>query len=116
MGRLNKHLTEVINPCWNYAGRCETKKDEVMNSVLGLAGESGEVADVVKKMYFHTEKAKYTDDLKKELGDVIFYWLKTLDLFDFTIEEVLEGNKEKLTSRHPELGVVTERFGKDAIR
>ena len=119
MGKFNRHLDEVVNKCWNYAGRCENHKDEVMNAILGLTGEAGECADVLKKYYFHTKKADsthYKKELLKEMGDVIFYWLKLRDLFNLSNEEILDMNRAKLESRHPEMGKVTERFGKDAIR
>lgn len=116
--QLDEHLNEVVNPCWNYAGRIKSEKDEVMNAVLGLAGEAGEVADQVKKIYYHTEKSADVnrEKIRLELGDVIFYWLKTAELFSWTPAEILAGNREKLESRHPEMGKVNERFGKDWIR
>lgn len=115
---FQKHLDEVINPCWNYAGRCDTRKDEVMNAVLGLAGEAGETADQVKKMYFHTTKPEsfHREKLVSELGDVFFYAIKFMELMDISLDEVLEGNRAKLMSRHPELGAVTERFGDGYIK
>lgn len=116
--RLDSHLAKVVNVSWNYAGRCESHKDEVMNAVLGLAGEAGEVADQMKKAYFHTDKGLnfHIDKLKLELGDVLFYWLKVADLFKLSVDEIIDANREKLESRHPELGKVTERFGAGAIR
>lgn len=113
---LYAHLDGVINRTWNFAGRCENHKDEVMNAALGLGGESGEVLDVLKKAYFHTDRGMPLDALTKELGDVLFYWLKMADLFKLNIEDIIDANREKLESRHPELGKVTERFGKDAIK
>ncbi len=118
MDQLKNHLDEVVNKSWNFAGRCKTHKDEVMNAILGLCGESGEVADVAKKAYFHTEKDLnfHIEKLKLELGDVMFYWLKVADLFKLSVEDILEANKGKLESRHPELGKVTERFGEGYIK
>lgn len=118
MGKLESHLENVVNKSWNFAGRCETHKDSVMNAVLGLAGEAGEVADVVKKAYFHTEKdlSFHIDKLRLELGDVMFYWLKIMDLFNLSVKEILDANREKLESRHPELGKVTERFAQGYIK
>jgi NTP pyrophosphatase (non-canonical NTP hydrolase) len=115
---FKKHLEEVINPCWNYAGRCDTWKDEVHNAVLGLAGEAGETADQVKKMFYHTEKKEghHKDKLVHELGDVFFYTIKFMDLMGITLSEVLEANREKLQSRHPELGKVKERFSDGYIK
>lgn len=89
-----------------------------MNALIGLASEAGETLDIGKKMWFHSEKPfdYFRPKLVLELGDILYYFLKVLDEFGITVDEVLAGNKKKLESRHPELGVVTERFGKDAIR
>lgn len=115
---LYRYLAEVINKTWNFSGRCESHKDEVMNAITGLSGESGEVADVIKKAYFHSPPPMDVTiyKLTLELGDVMFYWLKLADLFKIPIEEIIEQNRLKLESRHPELGKVTERFGKDMVK
>jgi NTP pyrophosphatase (non-canonical NTP hydrolase) len=51
-----------------------------------------------------------------ELGDVAFYFAKVLELTGHTLEEVLQANKEKLESRHPELGKVAARFSDGYIK
>lgn len=114
---LQKHLNEVIHPAWNFAGRLKTPAQHQQNAMIGLASEAGETLDIGKKMWFHTEKpfSFFRPKLVSELGDVLYYFLKTCDVFGITVEEVLAGNREKLESRHPELGKVTERFGKEAI-
>lgn len=54
----------------------------VLNGCLGLAGESGEVLDMVKKWIFHEKKMdKY--HLKKELGDVMWYVAMLCESFGF---------------------------------
>ena len=115
MNLLDQHYEEVIKPTWNYAKRIHTANDDWSNAALGLAGEAGEVVDTIKKMLFHTADKDYTEALKKELGDVFYYLIKVTKLAGFTVEEVLEMNKEKLASRHPELGRVRERWGEGAI-
>jgi NTP pyrophosphatase (non-canonical NTP hydrolase) len=115
---FERHLTEVIDKTWNYAGRCVTPNDHLANSVFGLAGEAGEVADQVKKMLYHTEKPFefHREKLVSELGDVLFYMIKFMSLTGITVEEALHNNAQKLASRHPELGQVTERFGAGYIK
>lgn len=113
MGKLKRHLNEVIRKTWNFSGRLKDQRDHEMNALIGLASEAGEALDVGKKYWFHT--AKPFPDLRpalvKELGDVAYYFLATLDAFDISLTEVLKENREKLESRHPELGKVVERFG-----
>jgi NTP pyrophosphatase (non-canonical NTP hydrolase) len=118
MSKLKKHLEEVINPAWNFAGRAKTVEDEKLNAYIGLSSEAGELLDILKKERFHSPKEPgfYRDKKLSEFGDVFYYLLKAMDLDNFTVKEVLAYNRKKLESRHPELGKVTERFGKDAIR
>lgn len=101
MNPLEKHLKDVVNKCWNYAGKAKSWQDEVMNAVLGLAGEAGEVADLHKKMFYHSEKDR-TLELINELGDVCYYLVKVMDLHGITLEQVLAANKEKLMARYAE--------------
>lgn len=111
---MYRHLNEVVNKTWNFSKRLVTQKDHEMNALVGLASEAGEVLDVGKKTWFHTEGIDRRDLLRSELGDVIYYWLKAVDVHNFNIGEILEENKRKLEGRHPELGVVTERFSKES--
>lgn len=112
-----QHL-ELVNKVWNYAKRCKSWTDEVQNATLGLVGEAGETTDQVKKMLYHTEKQFefHREKLVQELGDVHFYLIKLQDLLGITTQEALLANKAKLESRHPELGVVTERFADGYIK
>ena len=118
LGKLKKHLKEVVNVTWNFAGRCTTEKEHQQNALIGLASEAGETLDIGKKLWFHSEKPAgfWREKLVSELGDVLYYFLKTLDVFGISLKEVLAYNRKKLASRHPELGEVTERFGKEHIR
>ncbi len=118
MGRLKRHLDEVVNKTWNFAGRITDERGHQQNAMIGLASEAGELLDIGKKLWYHGEKPKdyWREKMLGELGDVIYYLLKVMDIFGFTLKEVLAYNRKKLASRHPELGEVTERFGKDAIR
>lgn len=100
IGSLEQHKQDVVDKTWNYAGKLKDFQDEVANAALGLAGEAGECADLAKKMLFHSEKPGRREALLLELGDVAYYFIKMMDLFGFTLEEVLEANKAKLTERH----------------
>ncbi len=68
--------------------------------VLGLAGESGEVADMLKKHLGHKhdlDKPK----MAKELGDVLWYVAACADMLGYTLEDVARMNIEKLKARYP---------------
>lgn len=67
---------------------------------LGVAGEAGEVADLIKKHLFHD---KPLDDaaLLRELGDVLWYLSYLAQATGHTLEEVALANVEKLRKRYP---------------
>jgi len=68
---------------------------------LGLCGEAGEVAEAVKK-YINKSKELKREDLKKELGDVMWYIASVSKHLGFSLSEVAAGNIEKLRKRHGE--------------
>lgn len=77
------------------------KKDVLINGVMGLCGESGEVIDIVKK---HLAQGHELDREKiiKELGDVAWYMAEIATVLDVELEEVLTLNIEKLKKRYPD--------------
>ena len=70
---------------------------------LGLAGEAGEVANIVKKIQ-RDHGGEITDEvrgkLQDELGDVLWYISACADELGLTLEEIAEFNVEKLAKRH----------------
>ena len=84
-----------------------SKQDVLLNGVMGLCGEAGETIDLVKK-HLHQGHPLDTEKLIKELGDVAWYLAETAWALDVSLEEVLEGNIQKLRSRYPE-EIATER-------
>lgn len=73
----------------------------VINACLGLPGEVGEVCDMVKKAIFHGHSINMRD-VKKEIGDVMWYLAMICDSFGFDIEEIAKMNIDKLKERYPE--------------
>ena len=67
---------------------------------LGLAGESGEVADIIKKNLNNTKNLDLTH-LKEELGDVLYYIVEACNCFEISLEEVVKLNIKKVKARHP---------------
>ena len=84
-----------------------TKKEVLINGVMGLCGEAGEAIDIVKKYLAHGHELD-RDHLIKELGDVAWYLAETAYALDISLEDVLLQNLEKLKKRYPE-GFDTER-------
>lgn len=80
----------------------KTKNNELFHLILGLVGESGEIAEKMKKVIRdHDSDETKVDvaDLKKELGDVLWYVAVLADYFDIKLEDIAETNIAKLASR-----------------
>lgn len=75
----------------------------VVYLTLGLAGESGEVADEIKKI-IRNDNGIITSERKKklclEMGDVMWYWLRLTKELDLDIEEIMSENLKKLSQRY----------------
>ena len=84
-----------------------TRKDVLINAVMGLCGESGEAIDIVKK-HLHQGHELDREKLIKELGDIAWYLAEAATALNIDLETVLERNIEKLKSRYPE-GFSAER-------
>lgn len=82
------------------------KKDILINGVMGLCGESGEVIDIVKKHLAQGHELD-RDKIIRELGDVAWYIAEIATVLDVELEDVLALNIEKLKKRYPE-GFSTE--------
>jgi NTP pyrophosphatase (non-canonical NTP hydrolase) len=68
---------------------------------LGLSGEAGEVADLVKKHIGHGHDLD-VNKLKLELGDVLWYIAGLAHVLGLTLSEVAEANVAKLKRRYPD--------------
>ena len=75
--------------------------DHLFNGMLGLAGETGECCDLVKKCFFQDGR-DIRDDLMDELGDCLWYIVEAVTAMDWTLEEVARHNVEKLKRRYPD--------------
>jgi NTP pyrophosphatase (non-canonical NTP hydrolase) len=77
------------------------KEDPILNSALGLAGESGECADLVKKNRFQGHELD-KEKLEKELGDVLWYIAEAASGLGINLENIAVTNIDKLSKRYPE--------------
>ena len=78
-----------------------SRKDVLINGVMGLCGESGEAIDIVKK---HLAQGHPLDTVKlaNELGDIAWYLAETAAAIGYDLETVFEQNIEKRKRRYPE--------------
>ena len=78
-----------------------SRKDVLINGVMGLCGESGEAIDIVKKWLAQGHELDRAA-LAKELGDIAWYLAETAYALDIPLEDILQGNIDKLAKRYPE--------------
>lgn len=77
------------------------RKEVLINSVMGLCGEFGEAIDIVKK-WLAQGHALDKERLAKELGDVAWYLAEAATALDIPLEDIFQGNLDKLKKRYPE--------------
>ena len=75
-------------------------KDQLNNYIFGLVGEVGEVVDLLKKFFYHGHEVD-SNRLKSELGDILWYVSAVASLFNINLQEIAQGNIEKLEKRYP---------------
>ena len=80
---------------------CDTPR--LLTAALGLAAESGEFTEVVKKILLQGKP--YTEEnifhMKRELGDICWYLAQACMALDTTFDEIIEMNVDKLKARYP---------------
>ena len=84
-----------------------SRKDVLINGVMGLCGESGEAIDIVKK-WLAQGHALDREKLAGELGDICWYLAETATALDLSLEDIMAANIDKLRKRYPE-GFEAER-------
>jgi NTP pyrophosphatase (non-canonical NTP hydrolase) len=79
-------------------------------AALGLSGESGEIADHVKKILYHGHPLDDAtrDKIAKEIGDILWYCAIGARGIGMSLSKIARMNVEKLRKRYPE-GFSTEK-------
>lgn len=78
----------------------EDRRELLTLTALGIAGEAGEVVDIIKKVLYHEHELD-APTLCKEMGDLLWYITLLCDTAGFTLDEVMQANVEKLRQRYP---------------
>jgi NTP pyrophosphatase (non-canonical NTP hydrolase) len=93
------------------AGRTSAASDDyqvdTLVAALGLCGEAGEVAELIKKHMGHGKRVD-TLELADELGDVLWYLTDLASRYGLDLGQIAARNVSKLRDRYP-LGFVKER-------
>jgi len=78
-----------------------TQEEHLLNAMLGLAGETGECCDLVKKGLYQDGR-EIRDKLFDELSDVMWYIAEAAAAMGFDMDDIAEHNIAKLRRRYPE--------------
>lgn len=81
--------------------------EHLINAMLGLAGEAGECADLVKK-HNYQDGRPVVAALKDELGDVLWYVAEAASCLGLNMDDIADANISKLRARYPD-GFSAER-------
>jgi NTP pyrophosphatase (non-canonical NTP hydrolase) len=77
------------------------ERERLMVQTLGLCGEAGEIADLVKKATWHG-RILTNEELTNELGDVLWYLADLATSRGINLADVAEHNLDKLARRYPD--------------
>ena len=102
--------SEASNSSVEMSNRIESLENEtgtnialLMTGAIGIASEGGEFAEIIKKCVF---QGKPMDDetifhCKRELGDIMWYWINSCRALGLDPNDVVQENVEKLKARYP---------------
>ena len=80
-----------------------TNVPRILTSAIGMLAESGEFAEIMKKVVFQGKP--FGEDerfhMKRELGDLLWYWIQGCIALGYTPDEVMDENIKKLEARYP---------------
>ena len=81
----------------------KTEFSQLLTASIGMQAESGEFSEVIKKIVFQGKEFNKDErfHLKRELGDVLWYWVQGCSALGYTPQEVMNENINKLESRYP---------------
>lgn len=94
---LNARFTEIEN-------ESNIKTPRLLTAALGLGSETGEFVEIVKKMFLQGKPASDENifHMKRELGDIMWYWVSACAALDLDPFEVITENQKKLEARYGE--------------
>jgi NTP pyrophosphatase (non-canonical NTP hydrolase) len=105
-------LTTFFNRCdeldGNFDDATQTHGPDInvpllLTAALGLAAETGEFCEIPKKMFFQGKPLNEENvfHMKRELGDVMWYWINACRALNLDPNDVVAENVNKLKSRYP---------------
>ena len=97
LGALKQSLEDVES-------KSPIESARLMTAALGLGSETGEFVEIVKKMYLQGKPPSEENifHMKRELGDIMWYWVTACSALDLDPFEVIKENQDKLEARYGE--------------
>ena len=76
----------------------------LLTAALGLGSETGEFVEIVKKMFLQGKPPSEDNifHMKRELGDIMWYWVTACTALKLDPYEVISENQKKLEARYGE--------------
>ena len=92
----------------NFVKESASPKYDKQLSIIGLMGEVGELADVVKKEVIYDDMSQFIEKygmsvkakIIDEAGDVLWQFVNVLNMYGVELEDLFDANYIKLMSRH----------------
>ncbi len=78
------------------------EREPIVGFALGLVGETGEVVDDIKKRIYHGRDISVLHTME-ELGDVMWYIANICNVYNISLQEVIDFNVKKLKARYQEM-------------
>ena len=99
----SSNFAELLRRLSELEAEADCDTPHLLTAALGLAAESGEFTEIVKKIILQGKP--YNEDnvfhMKRELGDICWYIAQACMALDTTFDEIIEMNVEKLKARDP---------------
>jgi len=95
-------LTQYQEYAQRTAGAGGNGERRLIIAALGLAGEAGEFANLVKKRTAHGHTDITPEILADELGDILWYVAEAASSVGLDLGDIAQANVEKLRKRYPE--------------
>jgi MazG nucleotide pyrophosphohydrolase domain. len=100
-------VKEVIEKIQNES---EIDVPRILTAALGLSSEAGEFTEIVKKIFLQGKPADKDNvfHMKRELGDIMWYWVTACMALNLDPTEVILENQKKLEARYGEKFIVDQ--------
>ena len=101
--RQSKDFSAFIHSASELQAKDNINVPRVLTAAIGMLAESGEFTEVLKKMVFQGKE--FNEDnrfhMKRELRDILWYWIQGCIALGYTPDEVMDENIKKLEARYP---------------